>query len=247
MPPEHAEQVEVACILLQRLLRGRAVQNIMYEGKERRLELIRELRVEDQSTEQELLEEAALEAEVGLSSVVDAVQAELVGNSLDRMSKEFRRYHEEQRIATIVMEAERVRRIREAEESGRRQQELKQRAEDDAVHQQVSAVYRLSALSFIDEVCGEVVANDAASTAEKESSVKSSRIGTLVDKLEERHSSLPAIASELVHGFVLREVQRQTDARIADLEASKYSNASRRALASALDTVETRLSGGDRD
>ena len=44
---------------------------------------------------------AEAEAEAGLSSVVDAVQAELVGNSLDRMSKELRRYTEERRIAEI--------------------------------------------------------------------------------------------------------------------------------------------------
>ena len=35
-------------MLLQRLLRGRAMQNMLYEGKERRLELIRELRVEEE-------------------------------------------------------------------------------------------------------------------------------------------------------------------------------------------------------
>lgn len=33
-----------ALILLQRLVRGRAVQNMMFEGKEKRLELIAELR-----------------------------------------------------------------------------------------------------------------------------------------------------------------------------------------------------------
>ncbi len=35
-----------AAILLQRLLRGRAVQNVLFEGKTRRLELIQELRLE---------------------------------------------------------------------------------------------------------------------------------------------------------------------------------------------------------
>jgi hypothetical protein len=33
-----------AIILLQRLLRGRAMQNMMFEGKEKRLDLISELR-----------------------------------------------------------------------------------------------------------------------------------------------------------------------------------------------------------
>ncbi|ELK18067.1 AMY-1-associating protein expressed in testis 1 [Pteropus alecto] len=38
------EDMEMAVIYLQKLLRGRAVQNMMFEGKEKRLELIQELR-----------------------------------------------------------------------------------------------------------------------------------------------------------------------------------------------------------
>ena len=48
----------------------RAVQNMMYEGKERRLELIRELRVSEEASAQDLLDEQEAEAEAGLSSVV---------------------------------------------------------------------------------------------------------------------------------------------------------------------------------
>lgn len=33
-------------VCMQRLLRGRAVQNVMYEGKERRRELIKEMRLQ---------------------------------------------------------------------------------------------------------------------------------------------------------------------------------------------------------
>lgn len=43
-PPEN-ETEQLAVLLLQRLIRGRAVQNVMFEGKERRKELIRELRI----------------------------------------------------------------------------------------------------------------------------------------------------------------------------------------------------------
>lgn len=42
--------IMAACVLLQRLLRGRAVQNAMYEGKQRRRELIAELRESDEKT-----------------------------------------------------------------------------------------------------------------------------------------------------------------------------------------------------
>jgi hypothetical protein len=244
MPPEHAEQVEEACLLLQRLLRGRAVQNLMYEGKERRLELIRELRLDAEAPpadEEDALDEQEAEAEAGLSCVVDAVQAELVGNSLDRMSKELRRYTEERRIAEIVRHAEYERRTREAMETGRRVKELQARAQAEAAHAQLMGVYRASANSYIDSIFQAVVEEEAKTTASAESSVKEARVNTLVDKLEERHSTTSAVAGELVHGFLLPEVQRQTQRRTDELEESKFGNASRRALASVVDAVEARM------
>ena len=42
---EEKPRADAAAALLQRLLKGRAVQNAMYEGKERRLELVKELRM----------------------------------------------------------------------------------------------------------------------------------------------------------------------------------------------------------
>ena len=41
-----------ALILLQRLIRGRAIQNMMFEGKEKRLDLITELRATEEWKEQ---------------------------------------------------------------------------------------------------------------------------------------------------------------------------------------------------
>ena len=245
MPVEHDESAERAIILLQRLLRGRAIQNLMYEGKERRLELIRELRIEEELASapagRDILDEHAAEAEESFGAVVDAVQAELVGSSLDRMSKELRRFTEERRIAQIVSEAEYVRRTREAEESGRRVRELEARAAATKAHEAVMSVHLGSAISFVDEICDEVISRDAAAQAEREAGVKESRINTLVDKLEERHSSTASIASELVHNFLLPEVQRQAERRVSALEESKFSNASRRALSAALDKVSEAL------
>mmetsp|Transcript_39109 Transcript_39109/g.103026 ORF Transcript_39109/g.103026 Transcript_39109/m.103026 type:complete len:594 (-) Transcript_39109:297-2078(-) len=240
MPPEHAEDAERATILLQRLLRGRAIQNLMYEGKERRLELIRELRLDEQlqaTEEQDALDAAQSEADADLSALVDAVQGELVGNSLDRMSKELRRFTEERRIAEIVRKAEYERRTREAEESGRRVLELEARAKAEASYHQIMAVHRSSAGSYVDEICSEVIVRDAAAQAAKESAMKEDRIDALVNKLEEKHSTTAAIAGELVNNFLLPEVQRLTDARFADIEEAKFGNAARRALAAAVDKV----------
>lgn len=45
---EREEKKRIAIILLQRLLRGRATQNMMFEGKEKRLDLIAELRATEE-------------------------------------------------------------------------------------------------------------------------------------------------------------------------------------------------------
>merc|ERR1739842_151030 len=44
MPSRQGEDMEIAAITLQKVIRGRAVQNMIYEGKENRLELIAELK-----------------------------------------------------------------------------------------------------------------------------------------------------------------------------------------------------------
>merc|ERR1711939_539644 len=48
--PEEEEQ-EAAVLLLQRIIRGRAFQNQMFEGKEKRLDLINELRAAERFAE----------------------------------------------------------------------------------------------------------------------------------------------------------------------------------------------------
>ncbi|CAM9805704.1 unnamed protein product [Ectocarpus sp. 8 AP-2014] len=64
--PPQDEQEHLAVLLLQRLIRGRAVQNVMFEGKERRKELIRELRIakqlEDDSEQARKVQAKAIEA-----------------------------------------------------------------------------------------------------------------------------------------------------------------------------------------
>ena len=80
--------------------------------------------------------------------LVDEAMSQLEGSSLaDTMaflSKELGRLQEERRIHAFSMLAERQRRIREAEESGRRQVEERRRREEDEVFKQVSpqSLYR---------------------------------------------------------------------------------------------------------
>merc|ERR1712070_408203 len=101
--------------------------------------------------------------------------------SLDEMSKELRRNCEERRIAEIVVEAERTRRIRQCEESGRRQKELAMRMEQQECFRQLMQVHNSSAASFIDDLCVEVVDQVAQRQALEEAELKHSRLSSLFD------------------------------------------------------------------
>jgi len=113
-----------AIILLQRLLRGRATQNMMFEGKEKRLDLIAELRAtEEWKAAADMEEEKVLienYQERVLDGVSEALQADVIAKTMDHLSKELLRFKQERKIASMVRLAEDVRRRREAEESGRR-------------------------------------------------------------------------------------------------------------------------------
>lgn len=65
------------------------------------------------------------------------MEGESLGDMLDFLSKELIRLQEERRIHAFSMLAERQRRIREAEESGRRQVEERRRREEDEIFKQV--------------------------------------------------------------------------------------------------------------
>lgn len=81
-----------AIILLQRLIRGRAMQNMMFEGKEKRLDLITELRAtEDWKAQSDLPEEKELLAayqERIKDGVAEALQSSIISKTMDSLSKE---------------------------------------------------------------------------------------------------------------------------------------------------------------
>merc|ERR1719359_956173 len=113
-------EVDVAIILLQRLLRGRMVQNSVYEAKEKRRELIEELRsVEALDETQEAWEEARANLAkeqhdcAAVDSTLGLLQGDAVGRSLDYLSKELVHQDEEARLRAIMEQAEGTRAERE--------------------------------------------------------------------------------------------------------------------------------------
>lgn len=127
-PSEEEEAREAAILCLQKMLRGRSVQNSMFDKKEERRELIDELRSTHalQKAEQQLKDEekaafleareaqmAAAHAAQTTTAVISEVQAAEVGDTLDFLSKELVRLQEQRRIQAFAMLAERERLKRE--------------------------------------------------------------------------------------------------------------------------------------
>ncbi|TRY86695.1 hypothetical protein DNTS_028778, partial [Danionella cerebrum] len=130
-PPKGEEEKELAIIFLQKLLRGRSIQNQVFEAKEKHVELIQELRTTHalQKEEQDKKEE---EKQVTLAlqrqreqqndrvsqteSFMSGLSGGVIADMLDFLSKELVRLQEERRIHAFSLLAERDRRIREAEE-----------------------------------------------------------------------------------------------------------------------------------
>jgi len=90
------DKEEAAIILIQRLLRGRAIQNMMYEGKEKRLALIEELLTvaNVEPLPEHEIESRLLQAheEKLKDAVVEAIQGEVMSRAFDMLSKELIRF-----------------------------------------------------------------------------------------------------------------------------------------------------------
>ncbi|KFG46648.1 c3orf15 protein [Toxoplasma gondii p89] len=237
------EAVQVAAILLQRMLRGQTYQQRMFAGKQMRLDLINFLRaseqlndapVEDQQAQAigETTEEAA---EVLMASM----QGQAIAETLDELAKELRKVEEERRIAVMVNLAERDRRMREAQESGTRQAEELLRAREDETFNRVMSLHHQTVDSYIEGILTASVEQAAKQQALVEAKLRAEQLSEVVDELEERYSNPTTIARELVTSFLLPHVQKQQLQRQLHLEQEKYSIAARYAIGESFQPLKT--------
>jgi hypothetical protein len=124
-------EITAACVLLQRLIRGRSVQNVMYEGRLRRAELIRELRSAEEylaakgedsavvvANEAKAIREAAAK-----SATLDSIVGGTSSNMFLVLNQEAERVELFTKLQDKAMQVEADRQRREYAEAGRRQRE----------------------------------------------------------------------------------------------------------------------------
>ncbi|XP_074856668.1 cilia- and flagella-associated protein 91 isoform X2 [Carettochelys insculpta] len=224
-PSPREEELELAVIFLQKLIRGRAIQNMMFEGKEKRLELIRELRTTHALQEDgKLLKKAEKQVTLALQRQRDLhehklslvenhlarIEGRALANMFDFLSKELVRLQEERKVHAFAMLAERQRRIREAEESGCRQVEERRRREEDEIFKQVVKVHQSTVDSYLEDVILNSMESTAEEQAREEIQKMAVEINDIAYEMESRRTHLQSeeIVAELVYGFLIPEVQK---------------------------------------
>lgn len=227
VPSQFEEEEELAIIFLQKVIRGRAIQNMMFEGKEKRLELIQELRsthalqeagqLEKRNERQAVLSlQRQRRLDANKESFAEEALAQMEGSTLadmfDFLSKELIRLQEERRIHAFAMLAERQRRIREAEESGRRQLEERRRREEDEIFKQVVKVHQTTVDTYLEDIIMGAIDKTAEDQARKEIQEQAQKINQIAYDMEKTRTKLQSeeIVAELVSSFLLPEVQKIT-------------------------------------
>jgi hypothetical protein len=240
-PPK--EDAHNAALLLQRLLRGRAIQNTMYEGKQKALNLIRELRIAEEPMSSEDVE--AKEAEL-FHVTMDTMAGEVVASTLDFVSKEIVRMFEEQKIADMVRGANATRRQREAVEAGRRQAEDALRKKREQHYTAVMAVHSSTADRFLDEVFEVSAKAVAAKQATVEASINARVLGDITSELEDKDNGADQVAQDLVKALVLPEVERLVEVRKDQVESRRFEDAATFAAQVVVQEVASRSASNSR-
>jgi hypothetical protein len=229
-----------ALLLLQRLLRGRAAQNTMFEGKERRAELIAELRgaaeAERQQPEHPEVADARAEEQqrvLAVGSAEETAAGEVVSAALDFLSKELLRKKQLERISGTSVAAVGMRREREAEEGGRRQAQANLRARQDQMYEQSMRVHHSTAETYMEGVLDKKASEVAHDQAVREM-VQGKAAREAREAAGEAEGPAEQVVGELVSGFLLPEVSRQHERERAQAEEQRFMDAAHGTVAMAV-------------
>ncbi|KAJ7420528.1 protein MAATS1-like protein [Willisornis vidua] len=184
----------------------------MFEGKKKQLDLIQELRTthalqEDgqlllKAEEQRILalqqqHDSQMHKLSAMEKDLATVEGRTLANILDFLSKELLRLQQERKIHALVMLAERQRRMREAEESGRRQ---------------VVKVQHRTIDTYLEDVILSSMERTAEEQAREEVQRRAVEINDIAYEMESRRTRLQSeeIVAELVYDFLIPEAEKSS-------------------------------------
>ena len=210
---------------------------MMFEGKEKRLDLIAELRAtEEWKKNSETQEEHMLidnYQERIMDGVTEAVQASVISKTMDTLSKELVRLKQERKIDAMVRLAENERRKREAEESGKRQAEQVLRDRQDVLYGELMKVHQGSVDTYLQSVIMKTIDNTSSLQAYQEAKLKVSKINDFLDKVEKKSNKPEVIIKDLVSSFLIPDVERKKVERELQFRERRFLEAARKTIKNA--------------
>ncbi|XP_050359269.1 cilia- and flagella-associated protein 91-like [Nymphalis io] len=255
--PEEDEASHQAALTLQKVLRGRAVQILMFEGRTRAAELTEELKTthglqkedrariakeESRARDYQAIRSEAEQKEEAISALVEELCGGAVSAALDFLEKELRRLKEERRQHAFILIALREKTLREAAEAGRRQKEEHRRREHDEMFKQVLGVTHETVDAYLRDVTREAV-----ELAAEEQAVRRARArADAVQRSLREHGSMSTaeqneLVAELVHQFLLPEAHKAASRhRVSALQATKL-EAARSSIFDVVDGAEVKI------
>ncbi|KAJ2951719.1 hypothetical protein O0L34_g13884 [Tuta absoluta] len=245
-----------SALFIQKLIRGRAVQYLMYEGRTRAAELTEELKTTHGLQKEDKIRIAKEEAkardynsirteaekkEDAITALVDELCGGAVSAALDFLEKELRRLQEERRQHAFIMIALREKEMREAAEAGRRQKEEHRRREHDEMFKQILGVTQDTVDSYLQDIIKEGIALSAEEEAVRRAQKQSDQ---LEEALKEQENMSTAeqneLIAELVQQFLLPSAHKAAaQHRIQELQRAKL-EAAKKVIFGLLDDAEIR-------
>jgi hypothetical protein len=235
------EAREEAIILFQRLILGRALQNVMFEGKEKRLALIEELLVVsnikelDKAKEQELLIEQHQQRVK--NAFLEALQGATISETLEGLSMELLRFKEEKKVAEFVKKAEEERKKREAEETGRRQAELTLRKRENVLYAEIMKVHQGTVDSYLRKIFTSSIDHLSTKQALTLTKLHQDKVQGIIKDTKRQE----VLIKDMVTSLLVPSIDRMKLARKVNLEQQRYNLAVRETLDQAFKDANSKL------
>ncbi|XP_014611744.1 PREDICTED: protein MAATS1-like [Polistes canadensis] len=215
--------IDQAALCIQETIRGRATQCMMFEGRNRCRELIKELQsthdIKDYNNEVQQIEkqeifdtqqkqrDSLLQEEL-LCEIIDSLEGATVCGMLDYLSKELIRLKDERNAHIFGLLAEKERLMREAAEAGRRQLERNRRRECDEMFQQIIKIDQDTVEIYLDDIIRKEIEEISCQNAEEHilqffdhvDEISNNTMGNMTDLAEEE------MIADMIYNFVLPEV-----------------------------------------
>lgn len=228
---DEEEEMFQACLFLQKTIKGRAIQAVMFEGRVKCQELIEELKSthalqshveEENGRVRKKIYELQRKAEIELlhqkkkKEILCNLAGKTTGDMLDFLSKELLRLQNERMTHALALLADQERHKREAAEAGRRQAEEQRRREHDEMYKQIIKMHQNTVHSFLNELftntkewLGHRWAREYVTEMAKK--IDQAAVATTMVSIFTRADDLleEEIVADLIHNFALPEVQKR--------------------------------------